>query len=363
MSILFESIKIGGMTVPNRVVRSATNDRMVKVSGHVTDVMIAAYESLAAGGVGLIITGHAYVAWNGKASDTMLGAHHDDMIHGLTKLVEAVHKYDSRIVLQINHAGRQTASATIGETPVAPSAVFNPITNETPREFTEKEIEDLIDAYVATAKRAVTAGFDGVQIHAAHGYLASQFISPYTNQRQDQWGGSLENRMRFPLEIYRRFRSALGESYPIIIKLNSEDFLENGLAIEDSTDIAKALSQEGIDAIEISGGMGESGSQIIREDILDEADEAYFLPNAKKFKEQIDCPLILVGGIRSPDVMESLISSGEVDMISMSRPLIREPDIVNKWKQGDLKKVDCISCNGCLKNRDEPVGCILLDEK
>jgi len=361
MTGLFESIRINEMTIPNRVVRSATNDRMVKVSGHVTDEMVASYEALAAGGVGLIITGHAYVAWNGKASDKMLGAHDDDMIPGLTKLVEAVHKYNSKIILQINHAGRQTASATIGETPVAPSAVFNPATEETPREFTDKEIEDLIEAYTATAKRAVAAGFDGVQIHAAHGYLASQFISPYTNRREDKWGGSLENRMRFPMEIYRRFRSTLGGSYPITIKLNSEDFLDGGLSIEDSAKIANALSQEGIDAIEISGGMGESGSKIIREDILDEADEAYFLPNAKKFKEQIDCPLILVGGMRSPDVMESLISSGEVDMISMSRPLIREPDIVNKWKQGDLKRVDCISCNGCLKNRNEPVRCILLD--
>jgi len=363
MSILFESINIGGMVVPNRVVRSATNDRMVKVSGHVTEKMISAYEALAAGGVGLIITGHAYVTWNGKASDEMLGAHHDDMIPGLTKLVEAVHKYDSKIVLQINHAGRQTASATIGETPVAPSAVFNPATEETPREFTDKEIEDLIDAYVATAKRAVAARFDGVQIHAAHGYLASQFISPYTNQRQGKWGGSLENRMRFPLEIYRRFRSALGESYPIIIKLNSEDFLEGGLTIEDSAEIAKTLSREGIDAIEISGGMGESGSKIIRVKIKEETDEAYFLSNAKKFKEKINCPLILVGGMRSPALMEKLLNSGEIDMISMSRPLIREPDIVNKWKQGDLKRVDCISCNGCLKNRVEPVRCMLLDEK
>jgi 2,4-dienoyl-CoA reductase-like NADH-dependent reductase (Old Yellow Enzyme family) len=276
--------------------------------------------------------------------------------------VKAVHKYDSKIVLQINHAGRQTASATIGETPVAPSAVYNPITEETPRELTDKEIEDLIDAYVATAKRAVTAGFDGVQIHAAHGYMASQFISPYTNKRKDKWGGSLENRMRFPLEIYRRFRSVLGEDYPIAIKLNSEDFLAGGLTIEDSSTIARALSSEGIDAIEISGGMGESGAQIIRMKIKEETDEAYFLSNAKMFQERIHCPLILVGGMRSPALMEKLIANEDIDMISMSRPFIREPDIVNKWKQGNLKKVDCISCNGCLKNKTEPVRCIMLDQ-
>ena len=348
--------------VPNRVVRSATNDRMAEISGETTEEMIKTYEALAAGGVGLIITGHAYVTWNGKASVEMLGAHNDEMIPGLTKLVKAVHKYDSKIVLQINHAGRQTASATIGESPVAPSAVFNPATEETPRELTDTEIEDLIEAYVATAERAVTAGFDGVQIHAAHGYMASQFISPYTNQRRDKWGGSLENRMRFPLEIYRRFRSTLGDAYPIIIKLNSEDFLENGLSVEDSAKIANVLSRQGIDAIEISGGMGESGDKIIRTKIKEAADEAYFLSNAKKFREQITCPLILVGGMRSPALMEQLIANEGIDMISMSRPFIREPDIVNKWKQGDLKKVDCISCNGCLKSRTEPVSCVMLEK-
>jgi len=361
MFSLFDPIHIGGMVVSNRIVRSATNDRMAKDTGHVTDIMIKTYGALAAGGVGMIITGHVYVAWNGKASVSMWGGHQDDLISGLTHVADAVHQYDSKIVMQINHAGRQTASATIGETPVAPSAVFNPVTNETPREFTGKEIEDLIDAYTATARRAVAAGFDGVQIHAAHGYLASQFISPYTNRRKDKWGGSLENRMRFPLEVYRRFRSALGDAYPITIKLNSEDFLEGGLTIDESAEIAKTLSQEGIDAIEISGGMGESGSKIIRKDIKTEADEAYFLSNARKFKEKIDCPLILVGGMRSPALMEKLLAGGEIDMIAMSRPLIREPDLANKWKSGDLKKADCISCGGCQKHRDEPVRCIMLD--
>ena len=362
MTSLFDSIKIGGMVVPNRIVRSATNDRMAKVSGHVTDLMIETYEALAAGGIGLIITGHVYVAWNGKASVSMWGGHQDDLIPGLTQVADAVHQHGAKLVMQINHAGRQTTSATIGETPVAPSAVFNPLTNETPRAFTEAEIEDLIDAYAATAKRAVAAGFDGVQIHAAHGYLISQFISPYTNRRKDKWGGSLENRMRFLLAVYRRFRSTLDDAYPITIKLNSEDFIEGGLTIDDSAEIAKTLSQEGIDAIEISGGMGESGSKIIRKHIKTEAEEAYFLSNAEKFKENITCPLILVGGLRSHSLMEELLKSGSVDMVAMSRPLIREPDLANKWKRGDLKKADCISCGGCQKYRDEPVRCIMLDE-
>jgi len=361
MSILFEPIALNEMIVPNRLVRSATNDRRAELSGKVNDALIDVYEALAAGGVGLIITGHAYVTWNGKASPEMIGVHEDDMIHDLKRLVDAVHKYDSKIVIQLNHAGRQTSAATIGETPVAPSAVYNPLTEKTPKELTAEEVEALIEAYVAAATRSISAGFDGVQIHCAHGYLGSQFISPYTNKREDQWGGSLENRMRFPLEIYRRIRKSAGESYPVMIKLNSEDYLDGGLTIGDSAQIAKTLSREGIDAVEISGAMGESVLSAIRKDISEEADEAYFLSNAREFKKGMDVPLILVGGMRSPGLMEKLLADGEADMMSMCRPFIREPDLVNRWKGGDRRKADCISCNGCQKYKDEPVRCIMLD--
>jgi 2,4-dienoyl-CoA reductase-like NADH-dependent reductase (Old Yellow Enzyme family) len=362
MSVLFDPIELNGMKVPNRLVRSATNDRLADFTGDANDALIAVYEALAAGGVGLIITGHAYVSSNGKASPEMIGVHNDSMVPGLARLVQAVHKYDSKIVLQINHAGRQTSTAILGETPVAPSAVYNPLTEETPKELAADEIEALIGDYVAATRRGIAAGFDGVQIHCAHGYLGSQFISPYTNKRTDQWGGSLENRMRFPLEVYRRIRKSAGDHYPVMVKLNSEDFLTGGLTIEDSAEIAGVLSREGIDAIEISGSMAEAGPYMARKDISEEADEAYFLPNAREFRKVIDVPLILVGGVRSPGLMERLLSEGEADMMSMSRPFIREPDLVNRWKNGTRRKADCISCNGCFKYRDEQVRCILLDK-
>jgi 2,4-dienoyl-CoA reductase-like NADH-dependent reductase (Old Yellow Enzyme family) len=351
------------MTVPNRFVRSATNDRRADTSGHVTDEFIAAYEALAKGSVGLIVTGHAYVMRNGKASSTMLGVYDDSLVPGLKRLVDRVHRYESRIVMQINHAGRQTTSSIIGETPVAPFAFHNPVTQETPRALSEEEIEELIEAYGTSAKRAVAAGFDGVQIHGAHGYLVSQFISPYTNRRDDKWGGSPKNRMRFLMEVYRRVRQEVGDDYPLMIKLNSADYIEGGLTLDESSQIAKTLSQEGIDAIEISGGMAESGDWIIKRGIKDEKDEAYFYPNARRFKEVINVPLFLVGGLRTPALMERLLEHGEADMISLCRPFIREPDLVNRWKIGDRKKADCISCNGCQKYRDEPVQCIQLDAK
>ena len=363
MSILFKPIEINGMIVPNRLVRSATNDRRADTSGRVNDEFIAAYEALAKGGVGLIVTGHAYVMRNGKASPTMLGVYDDSLLPGLERLVDTVHQYESRLVMQINHAGRQTSSSFIGEIPVAPSPLYYPMTQESPRELIDEDIEEVIEAYGAAAGRAVAAGFDGVQIHAAHGYLISQFISPYTNTRDDRWGGSLENRMRFLLEVYRRVRKEVGDDYPLMIKLNSADYIEGGLTIDESSQIAKTLSQEGIDAIEISGGMAETSNWIFKAGIKEEKEEAYFYPNARRFKEVIDVPLILVGGLRTPGLMERLLEHGEADMISLCRPFIREPDLVNRWKLGDQKKADCISCNGCQKYRDQPVRCIQLDAK
>ena len=361
MSILFDSVEINGMVIPNRIVRSATNDRMADASGLLNDRLISVYEALAAGGIGLIVTGYAYVTVNGNGGAGMLGVYDDHLIPGLKRMVEAVHQYDAKIALQINHAGRQTASAVVGETPVAPSAVYNPKTNETPRALADEEIEELIEAYATAACRAVSAGFDGIQIHGAHGFLVSQFISPYTNRRDDQWGGSVENRMRFPVEVLHRIRKAVGDTYPVMIKLNSEDFINGGLTIEESSRIAKKLAQDGMDAIEISGGIGESGSYIARKDISNEADEAYYLSNAARFKDVIDVPLMLVGGLRSPRLMERVLEAGEVDMVALCRPFIREPDLVNKWRQGDFKRTDCVSCNGCQKYRDEPVRCLLLD--
>jgi len=360
MSILFTPIKINGMVVSNRFMRSATNDRRADISGSIDDAFIKVYEDLAAGGVGLIVTGHAFVQWNGKASKYMLGVHKDDLIPGLKRLVEAVHQYDSRFVMQLNHAGRQTSSFTTGEIPKAPSAVINKVSGETPRPFTEREIEGLIEAYAAAAGRAKRAGFDGVQIHGAHGYLVNQFISPYTNRREDRWGGSLENRMRFPLELLRRIRREVGDDYPVMIKLNSQDFVEGGLVVEESARVAGALSREGIDAIEVSGGMIEVMSHVMPPRVRNEEDEGYYRANTKKIKEAVDVPVMMVAGLRSFGLMEKLVSEGEADMISMCRPFIRQPDLVAGWKRGDREKAACISCNGCQKYPDEPVRCIQL---
>ncbi len=360
MSILFKEAKIGNMTVKNRFVRSATAERTVDDDGFVTDEMFDIYRNLAEGGVGLIITGHAYVHKSGRASLTQTAIHKDEYIPRLAELVDATHSAacDCKIVAQITHGGRQVSPDSVID-PIAPSAVTDKSTGVTPRKMTEAEIEECINAFAQAARRAKEASFDGVQLHSAHGFLISEFNSPYTNRRTDKWGGSLENRMRFLMEVYRRVRETVGCEYPVMVKLNAADYVEEGgLTIEESVTIAKALSDVGIDAIEPSGGMYESveGQGAARK-VRNTDEEAYFAPNAAKIKQAVNVPVILVGGLLSVSVMEEVIQKGVADFVSLSRPLIREPDLPNKIKSGK-KRADCISCNGCFSPQLKPVRCV-----
>lgn len=366
MSILFETQKIGNMEVKNRFVRSATAESACDEEGIVTEKLIDIYRKLAAGGTGLIITGHAYIRPEGRCSPRQIGIYSDELVPGLRKLADEVHKIapDCRIAVQITHAGRQVSYDPVSS-PIAPSVVPVGITKITPREMTEADIEGCIEAFVDAAERTKEAGFDAVQLHSAHGYLISSFNSPYTNLRTDKWGGSLENRMRFLMEIYRRARAKLGDDYPIFVKLNAEDFLDDGIKIDESSQIAKALAEEGIDAIEVSGGMYDSypGKGAVRMRIRKPKQEAYFLSNAEKIKEVVgDVPVILVGGMRSAPIMEKIVSDGKIDFISLCRPLIREPELPNSIKDGKLK-ADCISCNGCMGGRTDSLECVQLSRK
>jgi len=409
MSTLFTPAGIGTLALPNRLVRSATGERMCTPEGRVTPLLAEFYARLARGGVGLIITGHSFVRADGKASEGMMGVHSDKMLPGLKSLVAAVHEAGGRVVCQLNHAGRQTKPELIGgKRPLAPSAVPNKADGLAPRELAADEIEPLIESYVAAARRCREAGFDGVQLHCAHGYLMSQFISPYTNRREDAWGGSLDARARFPLEALRRIRAELGREYPVLVKLNAEDFIEGGLTLADSCRIAAMMEAEGIDAIEISAGMAETADKIVRKGIDCPEKEAYFLPYAREFRQlsgtgvggtgvppvgdtgqrpvppragltgtgvggtgvggtgvggtgvpPVTCPLILVGGLRSLDVMESVIQGGAADFISLSRPLIREPELPSKLRDGSAIRAACISCNCCGPDDAGRLACTL----
>ncbi|MGC8657768.1 MAG: NADH:flavin oxidoreductase [Desulfomonilaceae bacterium] len=347
MSKLFERTVINGMELSNRFVRSATWEAMAAEDGSVTPKLIETLVNLAKGGAGLIITSHSYVLPEGQARPRQMGIYKDELVDKLEELTAAVHQAGARIAMQISHAGNATSEALIGRHPFVVSN-FEGLSDSPRVEITTDYIRLLISAFADAARRAKASGFDAVQIHSAHGYLLSQFLSPAFNRRQDEYGGSIENRSRIHLEIYRAIRKVVGPEFPIMIKLNCEDFVEDGLKFGESLQVGRMLADAGLDAIELSGGLPISGKlSYSRVGIRSEKHEAYFQEYAQAFKKQMAIPIILVGGIRSFSVAERLLEDGMADYISMSRPFIREPALINRWKAGDHRRALCISDNLC----------------
>lgn len=349
MSKLFETTEINGMVFKNRFVRSATWEGMAGDDGSCTPELADLMVKLAAGGIGLIITSHAYVAKKGQAGPWQLGIYKDDLISGLREMTGRVHDKGGRIVAQISHAGFFANPKLIGETPAGPSAVSG-FTKKPRQEMSVQDIREAVEAFGLGAARIKKAGFDGIQIHAAHGYMLSQFLSPAFNKRNDPYGGDAENRIRIVREVLGAVREHVGLDYPVLIKMNSRDFLADGVELEDSVATGQILKEAGLDAIELSGGTLVSGDlNPSRTGILSEEKEAYFRDAAVAFKNAVDLPLILVGGIRSFHVAEQLISDNIADYISMSRPFIREPGLVNRWQSGDHSKATCLSDGKCFE--------------
>jgi 2,4-dienoyl-CoA reductase-like NADH-dependent reductase (Old Yellow Enzyme family) len=343
VSRLFEPGNLGKLQLANRMVRSATAEYMSDLEGRPPKALADLYAELARGGVGLIITGHCFVHEGGRCHLHMTGAHRDDFLPDLEELARAVHDEDGLLVMQINHGGRQCAADAIPGSPVAPSPVSAVRGKERPEELTEEGIKEIIAAFADAAGRAKAAGFDGVQIHAAHGYLINQFNSPAANWRGDRWGSTPARRMRFLEEVAAAIRDQVGNDYAVLIKLGMEDFVRDGLTLKDSAEIVSHLADWGIDAVEVSGGIGRTSA---RKDILQPEDEAYFLDAARQARQVTDLPIILVGGMRSKQIMEDVLGEGTADFISMSRPLIREPDLPRRFREGQERST-CISCNLC----------------
>jgi 2,4-dienoyl-CoA reductase-like NADH-dependent reductase (Old Yellow Enzyme family) len=365
MSILFEPIKIKNMELQNRFVRSATYDACTDSNGYVTENQIEVFTRLAQGGIGLIITGLAYVHQTGKHLAFQNSLVSDDYIPGLKQLTAAAHDGGAKIALQLSHAGRERAkflTATSNEA-MAPSYVpDDPYFKANHRPMSEDEIWEIIHAFGDAAQRAREAEFDAVQLHAAHAYLLSQFLSPVTNHRKDSWGGSLENRLRFHDELYRDIRAKVGEDYPVLIKIGVQDGFSGGLELDEGKHAAHLLAQWGFDALEISQGMrGKTYEEMEFHTKIDQRDlEGYFRPWWNAVKEQVNVPIMAMGGLRSFELMEEIIQRGEADFISLCRPFIREPEILNDWKQGNHHRAKCMSCNGCLEvvRKGEPLHCV-----
>jgi 2,4-dienoyl-CoA reductase-like NADH-dependent reductase (Old Yellow Enzyme family) len=357
LSKLFEVTTINTMTLKNRFVRSATWMGMATEDNSVSQRLINEMVKLAEGGVGLIISGYATVRADGQSVPWQLGNYSDEHLPGLTEMAAAVHKASGTIVNQIAYGGVFAIPQITGVEPMGPSVIQGP-KGPICREMTKKDIRETINAFGQAAARAKKAGFDGVQLHAAHGFGLNQWLSPFFNKRTDEYGGSIENRARIVLETYESIRDAVGEQFPVLAKLNAADFLEEGFSTDDMLKVAKMLEKAGIDAIELSGGTikalleGNSNESFSRT----RQDEVYYLEEAKRYKEKIDVPLMLVGGIRSYEVAEQLVEEGIADYIALCRPLIREPDLINRWKAGDTRKAECNSDNACFEPGNEGKG-------
>jgi 2,4-dienoyl-CoA reductase-like NADH-dependent reductase (Old Yellow Enzyme family) len=346
---LFEPFSFAGLYLKNRIVRSATYEKQADADGFVTGPLIDMYSDLARGGAGLIITGNALVHVTGRAVPQMLCIHNDHYTESLKRLTDAVHDFGGTIVMQLSHGGRQCFPKFLGgEQPMGPSAVYDPSTKIMPRDMSDSEIWQIVEAFADSAWRAFNAGFDGVQIHAAHGYLVSQFLSPHTNRRQDYWGGDEEMRFHFMGEIMDAIKKEVGANLPVMVKLNADDFISGGLRPDESLRIAKRLQTAGVCAIEVSGGMMEAGNPTVRPHIDSMDEEAYFRRFAATFARELDIPVMVVGGIRSRSVAEDILESGDAELVSFSRPLLREPDLPKKFREGK-ERADCTSCNNCMR--------------
>ena len=364
MATLLDQTTIKGMTLRNRLVRSATWEGMCEQDGRPTEKLINWYRTLAQGGIGLIISGYTFVRPEGKQLPGKMGIYTDDFASDFENLTSAVHDAGGKIAIQLVHAGGQTNAKTAGRQPLAPSAVQVDQFPEMPSELTKVEINDIVTAFGEGARRAKAWGFDAVQLHSAHGYLINQFLSPLTNRRTDEYGGSFENRSRFLLEVYRKVRETVGPDYPVLIKLNAADNLDGGLEIDDAVRAAQNLAEAGIDAIEVSAGTSASGEKgPVRGKINKPEREAYNLDLARKVKATVGCPVMVVGGFRSYEVAEKAIRDDGMDYISMARPLIREPGLPNRWIKGDRSPARCISCNSCFMAGIEEGGIYCVIEK
>ena len=342
MGALFEELAIGTLRARNRFVRAATYEGLATDDGHLTPELTAICEELAEGGVGTVVMGYAYVTADEQPNPRMLGIYDDSFVPEYRALVVAMHERGARVVSQIVYGGSATKLEQPSARILGPSAVANPKTGIVPVEASMRDIRQLEEAFAAAAVRARDAGFDGVELHAAHGYLLSQFLNPLLNHREDEYGGSIENRARIVVETVEAVRRAAGADFPVMVKLNSSDGVEGGLTEDDGLEAAKLLAEHGVSAIEVSGEWRACRAR-------DFDGEPFFGAFAQRLAREVDVPVVLTGGNRRLDVMERLAAEDGIAGFGLCRPLICEPDLVDRWADDPEYAPRCVSCNGCSK--------------
>lgn len=353
MADIFDELTINKMEISNRFVRSATMDNMAD-EGMVSGAEVNLYRELGKGEIGLIVSHGLFPTKEGQCSPGQLGVHIDESIPSLKRLVSVVHEYNGKIAAQILHGGWRCHPEVTGLPPVGPSATVNPHSQVQIRELTSDEIYELVESYVQAARRIIEAGFDAIQMHGAHSWLLSTFLSPVTNKRDDEWGGSNEKRSNLIRQICRGIRQIVGPDFPILIKLGIKDYHPMGKPVSAGVEQAKLLEMEGIDAIEVSEGIEEDPSHHIRLDAM----SPYYIEECQQVREALSIPVILVGGMRKLRDMQAVIDEKVADAISMCRPFIMDPYLVKNFRAGLTDSSECVSCNECLtRMRQVQISC------
>jgi 2,4-dienoyl-CoA reductase-like NADH-dependent reductase (Old Yellow Enzyme family) len=345
---LFKQSTIGPIDVRNRFIRSATWENMADSEGYVTEQLSELFNGFAEGGVGLIITGFARVLEDDLIAPHMIGLYDDKFITGCRELTDKVHSAGGRIVAQLATGSSQSKYRARRRTILGPSEVSDKLYRVTPLEMSESDIKFHIDAYVAAAVRAQKSGFDGVQLHCAHGYMLSKFLNPYYNRRSDSYGGDIHSRAAMTYEIIKGIQKA-APGYPVMVKINCEDFNDPdpGMTLRESVEVCRRLDQMGVALIEVSGGTAGSPEHLRPIRPVNKNTQSYFTTQAKEIAEAISCPVALVGGNRSLELISSIYDGSSIGFFSMSRPLVCEPDLVNQWQANPDKKPKCVSCGKC----------------
>jgi NADPH2 dehydrogenase len=321
MTGLFSPLTVKNFTLTNRIVLRPMANNMSDDSGAVTDAHVAHYTRRAQAGVGMVIIEHAYVRRDGRVNRKQLGIHDDALIPGLRRLAEAVKASGAVVGIQITHGGGKATRESAGRPPLAPSTQIPPGASETPEAVTVEELQEIEAAFVAGTRRALEAGFDFVEIHGAHGYLLNQFLSPLTNRREDAYGGDFDGRLRFPLEVVRAVRQVVDENHLLLYRLGANDFMEGGLTAEEGRRAARLLVENGVDLLDISGGM--CGSQTPD---WDGKSQGYFVPMAAAIRAETGAPVVVAGGITEPRAADHFIRTGHVDLVAIGRAMLTNPD-------------------------------------
>ncbi len=360
---LFSPGKIGGCEIKNRIIMAPYNKNYNARDGSITQRQIDYFVERAKGGAGLLLVGATYVSPESKGHIYQQGLHTDTVIRSYRRLTAAVHEHGAKIGVQLNHRGRQTSRIFNGMVPVAPSAIPGESVVkgklETPRELNLSDIERIIDDFAEAARRAKEAGFDVIEIHGAHGYLINQFVSPYSNKRQDEYGGSISRRERFALEVVSSVRGAVGDDFPLMFRISADELVEGGMTVKDSILFAQHLEKAGVDLIDVSGGSDRSVAYVVAAPM--DVPMGLFVPHAEAIKPSVSIPVSVVGRIDDPQQAEDILAKGQADFISMARGLNADPFFPKKAEEGRGEEIlACVACNqGCIDrlSAEIPIEC------